>query len=125
MSTSNVPIKGNAEWLKSLTPGTPLYNAEYFSETNEVVIHKMIFDSYDSNAVKKDGSEAVYAKVHVEGASDKIKVPTQDISYGYFQSPLEALESFQAMLEHILKAAEKAVTKEEKRLSKQIKELTK
>lgn len=120
MSTSNMPVKGDSKWLKSLNPGTPLYNAEYVSEANEVVLHKVIFDEYDTKSVKKDGSESIYAKVHIEGAKS-IDVPTQDISYGYFQTPLEALEKFRDTIEYILKSSEKAIREENKRLEKLIK----
>lgn len=120
MSTSNMPVKGDSNWLKNLTPGTPLYNAEYISEANEVILHKVIFDEYDSKSIKKQGSESIYAKVHVEG-SKSIEVPTQDISYGYFQTPLEALQKFRDTIEYILKSSEKAIREEEHRLEKLIK----
>lgn len=120
MSTSNMPIQGDANWLKSLTPGTPMYFSEYVAIQNEVVLHKLIFVKYDTKAVKAEGSDAIYAVLKPEN-SDKIDIPSMDISCGFFATPLEALEKFENTISTIHKAAEKAIRDENKRLEKMVK----
>lgn len=119
----NIPVTGDINWLKSLQPGTPLFTANYHSDTNEVVIFQFVFDKYDTeNKVKNPDEDTVYGFIHPAGSDpdEGVQLNSQKLNYGFFPTPLEAITAFTYVMEGIVKACKKAKKDEDKRLQKKI-----
>ncbi len=114
MAKKQMPIESDS-FIKDLKPGDKLYTTEYLSESDMVIVNTFTFDSWSKNVVKKEDEESKFADLRFENSQIKANV---DISYGFFKTPLDALEAFDKMIEKIHKASTKSVNKELRRLEK-------
>lgn len=104
---ASVVTEEKKENLDKLKIGEAVYSAEYDSDKNEVLVKQLIFDGWKNGRL---------ANVHVKGASS-VKMDAVDLSYGWFVTPLSALQSFKSIMETISLAAKKAEAKEIGRLA--------
>lgn len=115
----NFPLKGDEKFLKNLKKDTPLYIGEVnwnkSSGEMEVVIKTIYFDHYADKMIDGQDIPAVLHK-------GSVNTETHNILYGFFESPLKALESLQTLYQAGLNATKKAIKKENKRLEKIVKD---
>ena len=104
---ATVVTEEKTEELDKLKVGDAVYSAEYDSEKDVVSTKQLIFDGWKNGRL---------ANVHVKGASS-VKMEPVDLSYGWFVTPLRALQSFKSIMETISLAAKKAEAKEIGRLA--------
>jgi len=115
MSKKQMPIESDSEYIKNLKPGDKLYTTEYLSAPNEVLVNEFTFEGWSKKVVKKEEGDEKFADLKYANTQIKANV---DISYGFFRTPLDALEAFEQEIEKIHKAATKATSKELRRLEK-------
>lgn len=115
MSKKQMPIESDSDFIKNLKKGDKLYTTEYFSAADEVVVNEFIFEQWSKKVTLKEDDDAKFADLKYANSSIKANV---DIAYGFFKTPLDALEAFESEIEKIHKAATKSVNKELRRLEK-------
>lgn len=118
----NFPIKGNRDFLKNLKKGTQLYIIDAGWDADggkfDVTVKAMVFDHYKENAITSD--DTIMAVMHV----GKIEVE-HNICYGFFDTPMAALEAFKKFTTSMIKATDKAINRENKRLEAMVRGLSK
>ena len=115
MSKKQMPIESDSDFIKNLKKGDKLYTTEYFSAADEVVVNEFTFEQWSKKVTLKEDDDAKFADLKYANSSIKANV---DIAYGFFKTPLDALEAFESEIEKIHKAAIKSVNKELRRLEK-------
>ena len=115
MSKKQMPIESDSDFIKNLKKGDKLYTTEYFSAADEVVVNEFTFEQWSKKVTLKEDDDAKFADLKYANSSIKANV---DIAYGFFKTPLDALEAFESEIEKIHKAATKSVNKELHRLEK-------
>ena len=125
----NFPLRGDESFIKNLKKGDILYNIELEWNPDkckaEVNVKDITFDHYekdeDCKKVKRatDG-EDVWAVLSKGG----VQTEKHNIMYGFYKSPLDALEAFKQLTEAMNTAASEGIKKEKKRLEKLVKKLT-
>ena len=115
MSKKQMPIESDSDFIKNLKKGDKLYTTEYFSAADEVVVNEFTFEQWSKKVTLKEDDDAKFADLKYANSSIKANV---DIAYGFFKTPLDALEAFESEIEKIHKAATKSVNKELCRLEK-------
>ena len=116
----NFPLKGDEKFLRNLNKGTPLYIAEVNWNKNsgkmDVFIKSILFDHYEQKMLDDvNNIPAVLRK-------GNISTETHNILYGFYETPMKALESMKALYSSGLDAVNKAINDEEKRLKDLIKD---
>lgn len=113
----NFPLKGDEKFLRNLKKGDPLYIAEVNwnkdSGKMEVFIKSILFDHYEQKMMDSTSNEipAVLRK-------GSISTETHNILYGFYQTPMQALESMQKLYSAGLNAVKVAIKDEQHRLDK-------
>lgn len=113
----NFPLKGDEKFLRNLKKGDPLYIAEVNwnkdSGKMEVFIKSILFDHYEQKMMDSNSNEipAVLRK-------GSISTETHNILYGFYQTPMQALESMQKLYSAGLNAVKVAIKDEQHRLDK-------
>lgn len=115
MSKKQMPIESDSDFIKNLKKGDKLYTTEYFSAANEVVVNEFTFEQWSKKVTLKEDDDARFADLKFADSSIKANV---DVAYGFFKTPLDALEAFESEIEKIHKAATKGINKELRRLEK-------
>lgn len=115
MSKKQMPIESDSDFIKNLKKGDKLYTTEYFSAADEVVVNEFTFEQWSKKVTLKEDDDAKFADLKYANSSIKANV---DIAYGFFKTPLDALEAFESEIEKIHKAVTKSVNKELRRLEK-------
>jgi len=113
----NFPLKGDENFLRNLKPGTPLYIAEVNwnkdSGKMEVFVKSILFDHYEQKMMGSNEIPAVLRK-------GSVSTETHNILYGFYQTPMQALESMRTLYSAGLNAVKVAIKDENKRLQKLI-----
>lgn len=113
----NFPLKGDEKFLRNLKKGDPLYIAEvsWNKDTGkmEVFIKSILFDHYEQKMMDENSKEipAVLSK-------GSISTETHNILYGFYQTPMKALESMKLLYQSGLNAVKVAIKDETHRLNK-------
>lgn len=111
----NFPLKGDENFLRNLKPGTPLYIAEVNwnkdSGKMEVFVKSILFDHYEQKMMDSNEIPAVLRK-------GSVSTETHNILYGFYQTPMQALESMRTLYSAGLNAVKVAIKDENKRLQK-------
>ena len=113
----NFPLKGDEKFLRNLKKGDPLYIAEVNwnkdSGKMEVFVKSILFDHYEQKMMDSNSNEipAVLRK-------GSISTETHNILYGFYQTPMQALESMQKLYSAGLNAVKVAIKDEKHRLDK-------
>jgi hypothetical protein len=113
----NFPLKGDEKFLRNLKKGDPLYIAEVNwnkdSGKMEVFVKSILFDHYEQKMMDSKSNEipAVLRK-------GSISTETHNILYGFYQTPMQALESMQKLYSAGLNAVKVAIKDEQHRLDK-------
>lgn len=113
----NFPLKGDEKFLRNLKKGDPLYIAEVNwnkdSGKMEVFVKSILFDHYEQKMMDSTSNEipAVLRK-------GSISTETHNILYGFYQTPMQALESMQKLYSAGLNAVKVAIKDEQHRLDK-------
>lgn len=113
----NFPLKGDEKFLRNLKKGDPLYIAEVNwnkdSGKMEVFVKSILFDHYEQKMMDSNSNEipAVLRK-------GSISTETHNILYGFYQTPMQALESMQKLYSAGLNAVKVAIKDEQHRLDK-------
>lgn len=120
------PLKGDVDFLKNLKPGTPLYlcEAEWNPEKGDmdVIVKSIFFDRYENKKVGKSEDDDVILAVLTK---NKVQTESHNIAYGFFETPMKALQSIEKLYSSGLNSVEKAIKDEQKRLDKIAKKLAK
>ena len=115
MAKKQMPIESDSAFLKSLKKGDKLYTVEYFSAADETIVNEFTFEQWSKRVTTKEDDDAKFADLRFADSSIKANV---DISYGFFKTPLGAIEAFESEIEKIHKSVMKAMNKELHRLEK-------
>jgi hypothetical protein len=113
----NFPLKGDEKFLRNLKKGDPLYIAEvnWNKDTGkmEVFIKSILFDHYEQKMMDENSNEipAVLSK-------GSISTETHNILYGFYQTPMKALESMKTLYSAGLNAVKVAIKDETHTLNK-------
>lgn len=126
----NFPLRGDESFIKNLKKGDILYNIELEWNPDkcqaEVNVKDIRFDHYEKDepgkTVKRanDGGD-VWAVLSKGG----IQTEKHNIMYGFYKTPMDALEAFKRLTEAMDSAALAGIKKEQKRLEKIAKRLAK
>lgn len=100
MSKKQMPIESDSDFIKNLKKGDKLYTTEYFSAADEVVVNEFTFEQWSKKVTLKEDDDAKFADLKYANSSIKANV---DIAYGFFKTPLDALESFESEIEKFIK----------------------
>ena len=115
----NFPLKGDTKFLSNLKKGDTLFccEAEWNPEHGhtEVFVKKIYFDKYDDKAVKSDDDEAIYAFLSSE--TGVVKTGSMNILYGFYETPLDALNSLRVLYSEGLDAVNKTIKQEKRRIA--------
>jgi len=128
------PLRGDENFIKNLKKGDVLYNVELEWNPDkcqaEVNVKSINFDHYEKEEKTENGkivkrvnvdNDSVWAVLYKGG----VQTEKHNIMYGFYETPKAALEAFKKLTEAMDKAAQKAINKEDKRLEKIVKSLTK
>ena len=124
----NFPLRGDESFIKNLKKGDILYNIELEWNPDkckaEVNVKDIKFDHYEKDEQGKTVKRAntgddVWAVLSKGG----IQTEKHNIMYGFYKTPLDALEAFKKLTEAMDKAAAEGIKKETKRLEKLVKKL--
>lgn len=124
----NFPLRGDESFIKNLKKGDILYNVELEWNPDkckaEVNVKDIKFDHYEKDEQGKTVKRAntgddVWAVLSKGG----IQTEKHNIMYGFYKTPLDALEAFKKLTEAMDKAAAEGIKKETKRLEKLVKKL--
>lgn len=124
----NFPLRGDESFIKNLKKGDILYNVELEWNPDkckaEVNVKDIKFDHYEKDEQGKTVKRAntgddVWAVLSKGG----IQTEKHNIMYGFYKTPLDALEAFKKLTEAMDKAASEGIKKETKRLEKLVKKL--
>lgn len=110
---SQIPLDSGA-WVESLKPGDLLYSANYTFEDGKETVKVMVlkFKEYVKNSFVDDNTLMADLSPVIEGKeSESIKIPKQNLRYGYFPSKLEAIRAFQERIEHMAVVIKEAADK--------------
>lgn len=120
------PLKGDEKFLKNLKKGTPLYLSEIEWNPDkgemEVIVKSIFFDHYETKKVAAGDDDSVILAVLTKGG---IQTESHNIAYGFYETPMKALESQKQLYQAGLNATEKAMKDEDKRLQKLVKKAIK
>lgn len=113
----NFPLKGDEKFLRNLKKDTPLYIAEVNwnkdSGKMDLVIKTILFDHYEQKMM--DGDKNSIPAVLRKGS---ISTETHNILYGFYETPMKAMESMRQLYQAGLDATKQAIKEENKRLQK-------
>ena len=113
----NFPLKGDEKFLRNLKKDTPLYIAEVNwnkdSDKMDLVIKTILFDHYEQKMM--DGDKNSIPAVLRKGS---ISTETHNILYGFYETPMKAMESMRQLYQAGLDATKQAIKDENKRLQK-------
>ncbi len=113
----NFPLKGDENFLRNLKKDTPLYIAEVNwnkdSGKMDLVIKTILFDHYEQKMM--DGDKNSIPAVLRKGS---ISTETHNILYGFYETPMKAMESMRQLYQAGLDATKQAIKDENKRLQK-------
>ena len=113
----NFPLKGDEKFLRNLKKDTPLYIAEVNwnkdSGKMDLVIKTILFDHYEQKMM--DGDKNSIPAVLRKGS---IYTETHNILYGFYETPMKAMESMRQLYQAGLDATKQAIKEENKRLQK-------
>ena len=114
----NFPLKGDEKFLRNLKKNTPLYIAEvgWNKDTGkmDVIIKSILFDHYAQKMADDKGDIPAVLK------KGSVSTETHNILYGFYETPMKALESMLILYESGVKATKKAIADETNRLQKLI-----
>lgn len=124
----NFPLRGDENFIKNLKKGDILYNIELEWNPDkcqaEVNVKDITFDHYEKDetgkTVKRANTDGDVWAVLSRGG---IQTEKHNIMYGFYKTPLDALEAFKSLTEAMDKAAEAGIKKENRRLEKLAKKL--
>lgn len=121
---SNSPMKGDLTFIKNLKKGDPVYTAEISWNPDEykadIIIGRLLFDHFDTDSkIHSDKNEEVYYGV-LASESGNIKTESHNLNYGFYQTPMKAIESLETLFSVMLKSIKQEKRMEEKRVKKAV-----
>lgn len=119
------PLKGDEKFLRNLKKGTPLYICEASWNPNkgemDVLIKTIFFDHYDNKKVAQDKENRTVLMAVL--TKNNIQTESHNILYGFYETPMKALESMKQLYSSGLESIESAIKSENKRLNGLAKDL--
>ena len=126
----NFPLRGDESFIKNLKKGDILYNIELeWNPDNckaEVNVKDIKFDHYEKDeegkTVKRANEGGDVWAVLTKGG---IQTEKHNIMYGFYKTPLDALEAFKKLTEAMDDAAKEGIKKENRRLKRLVEKMAK
>lgn|SRR5574344_335518 len=114
----NFPLKSDLKFVNNLKKGNTLYlvSAEWDANSGsfKVIPTAMTFDSYDTVKVNDADNTTIMANLTINGKT----MEKHNLYYGFYASPLDALNNFKRFTELLLNQAMSAIDKENARQEK-------
>ena len=126
----NFPLRGDESFIKNLKKGDILYNIELEWNPDkckaEVNVKDIKFDQYEKDeegkTVKRANEGGDVGAVLTKGG---IQTEKHNIMYGFYKTPLDALEAFKKLTEAMDDAAKEGIKKENRRLKRLVEKMAK